>query len=120
MKNDRGSGMGSIMDGYGGNLDEAKRASIEVRLERGDDYLRASGIPVPRAVKIDVEGAEIRVLHGLRETLQHPDCRFVMCEVHPQYLDTRDDAVEQTLAGLGFRCRRTPPRGREYHLFCTR
>lgn len=120
MKNDQGSGMGSIMHGFGGNLNAAERATIEIRLERGDDYLSAQGIPVPRAVKIDVEGAEIRVMRGLQETLRNSGCRFVMCEVHPQYLDTNDAAVEQTLAGFGFRCRRTPPRGHEYHLLCTR
>lgn len=117
LKNIQGSGMGSIMDGYSGHTGAKKTETIQVRLENGDDYLQQQGIPVPQAVKIDVEGAELRVLSGLRKTLSDSSCRFIMCEVHPQYLNTGHEAVEKMLAELGFACRRTEPRGQEYHLF---
>jgi FkbM family methyltransferase len=50
----------------------------------GDEALR--NIPVPNAVKIDVEGHEFAVLRGLQQTLSNPACRRVGLEVHPGLL----------------------------------
>jgi hypothetical protein len=38
--------------------------------------------PIPNVIKIDVEGAEIKVIEGLSKTLAHQDCKAVLCEVH--------------------------------------
>ncbi|HEX6372114.1 MAG TPA: FkbM family methyltransferase [Longimicrobium sp.] len=53
-----GSGTGHLADA----------GALEVRTLRLDDYC-AQHAPAPAAIKIDVEGAEMSVLHGARETL---------------------------------------------------
>jgi FkbM family methyltransferase len=64
-----------------------KEAGYEVvKIREGDSFRRAENLPVPRAIKIDVEGYEYSVLKGLKETLQSPACQFVSCEVHPTLL----------------------------------
>lgn len=77
----------------------------------GGDRLVADGVvPAPSVVKLDVEGAEGRVLEGYRETLASDDCRLVYCEVHrperhrqsvEDYGDS-SEGVRSTLADLGF------------------
>ena len=62
-----------------------------------DDLVSAGEIRPPTAVKIDVEGAEVAVLEGMRETLaQHRPA--IICELH----DTHAEFVE-TMTGMGYR-----------------
>lgn len=51
---------------------------------RGDDLRLRRGIPTPNVVKLDVEGAEEKVLRGLEDTLASEECRLVYCEIHLQ------------------------------------
>jgi FkbM family methyltransferase len=55
--------------------------TIDVELVAIDDLIRAGAIAPPTAVKIDVEGAEIAVLDGMRETLERHR-PAVICELH--------------------------------------
>jgi FkbM family methyltransferase len=57
-----------------------------VQVIQGDPFAEAEGLPIPRAVKIDVEGFEYAVIKGFRRTLSDPQCRMVCCEVHPKSL----------------------------------
>ncbi len=54
---------------------------IEVELVAIDDMLRSGELRPPTVVKIDVEGAEIAVIEGMRETIaaHHP---VLICELH--------------------------------------
>lgn len=54
---------------------------MEVPVIRFDDYMRDNALPMPKFVKIDTEGAEIRILQGA-ESLLASDAEIV-CELHP-------------------------------------
>ncbi|HEX6810039.1 MAG TPA: FkbM family methyltransferase [Planctomycetota bacterium] len=69
------------------------RTSVQVECWRMDDFLRDHGIPKPDLVKIDVEGAELLVLDGARQTLAGPDQPVLIVEF-----------CEVTLAQFGASC----------------
>jgi hypothetical protein len=54
---------------------------IDVELVAIDDLIRSGELRPPALVKIDVEGAEIAVLEGMRETIgRHRPA--IICELH--------------------------------------
>lgn len=63
------------------NVPTGARGQIEVGVTSVDEFLAAGLAPPPDFVKIDVEGAELEVVRGMRQTLadHHPT---IMCEVH--------------------------------------
>lgn len=94
--------------------------TVTVPMETGDRLVAQGEAPPPTVVKIDVEGAEVGVLAGLRETL--PDCRVVYVEVHPDELDHfGHDAMEvkQLLGAAGFTIDFETPRHSTYHVKAT-
>lgn len=46
-----------------------------------DDLIKKFGFPRPNHIKIDVDGNELKILHGLRETLQQPELKSILVEV---------------------------------------
>ncbi len=60
---------------------EHKSEEIRVPLVTLDSYLSECTLPEPRCVKIDAEGAEIRILRGAKQMLSS-NAEFV-CELHP-------------------------------------
>jgi len=72
------------------------RATVEVDVVAIDDLVAEDRIRPPDLVKIDVEGAEIDVLEGMRRTLaEHRPA--IVCELH----GTAAEFVE-TMDGLGY------------------
>jgi FkbM family methyltransferase len=69
----------SKLEEYGNHPDT--RRMIDVELVAIDDLLQADAISPPTVVKIDVEGAEIAVLEGMRTTLERHQ-PAVICELH--------------------------------------
>jgi FkbM family methyltransferase len=70
---------------------------IDVELIAIDDLVRAGELPPPTLVKIDVEGAEIAVLEGMRETIaSHRPA--IICELH----DTHREFVD-LMSAVGYR-----------------
>ena len=88
------------------------------RAMRGDNLRADTGLPVPKAVKIDVEGAEFEVLSGLKKTLSSPLCELLCLEIHPRFLpaEVSTEMVFSLVRSLGFDRAETRPRGSEIHL----
>ena len=84
-----------------------------VGVETGDRLVESEKLPLPRAVKIDVEGYEHAVLQGLGKTLAQPACKLVCCEVHPHLLPPgiHTESIRELLKSLGFA--RIDQQGRE-------
>lgn len=55
--------------------------AIHVNLVTLDSYLQKRGLPLPQCVKIDAEGAEIRILKGAETVLAGE--AHILCELHP-------------------------------------
>lgn len=75
-----------------------------VEVVNGDEFVQKESVPLPRVVKIDVEGFELAVLKGLRATLTQPACKMVCCEVHPSLLPpgVAPASIESLLKEIGF------------------
>jgi FkbM family methyltransferase len=94
-----------------------------VAIAAGDDLVLAEKVPLPRAVKIDVEGYEHSVIRGLSRTLVHPACEVVCCEVHPSMLPkgVRPEQILDLLQSLGFARREIYRRwDSTFHLIATK
>jgi len=96
------------------------REAETVEVVNGDACRETKGLPVPRLVKMDVEGYEYSVPHGLRQTLTDPACEFLGCEVHPRSLPPGVTAEHmcEMLRSFGFDRIEAYARGRERHLAC--
>jgi FkbM family methyltransferase len=55
--------------------------AVEVELDSYDRFANQNGLPMPALVKIDVEGAEVKVLRGMQALLSRPDRPPVILEV---------------------------------------
>jgi FkbM family methyltransferase len=75
-----------------------KIRDITVPLRRLDTSIRESNLPQPELIKIDVEGAEVDVLVGARETLltHRP---ILLVELHGT-----NEVVARELAKVGYQC----------------
>jgi FkbM family methyltransferase len=86
--------------------DDPQQLSVSeaVEIVRGDWLVNAEGLPIPRAVKIDVEGSEYSVLRGLESTLTHPACELLCCEIHPALLpcDIAPEGIARFVDSVGF------------------
>lgn len=76
---------------------------------RLDDLIETFGLPVPNHIKIDTDGAELRVLQGAELTLSHLDVRSILIEVN-EGLDSCS-ALLNLLSSKGFRLAERHPAG---------
>lgn len=82
-------------------------ATCEVPLVTGDELV-ARGVPSPDIVKIDVEGAGVRVLDGFEDALRAGGCRALFIEPHENrdaFLEVLDehDYITESMGFEGFR-----------------
>jgi FkbM family methyltransferase len=91
-----------------------------VEVEVGDSFRKAHDLPIPRAIKIDVEGFEYAVMRGLGETLGDPRCQFVGCEMHPHLLPPgiTPQHVMDLLRSYGFNRIELSPCGLDQKIDC--
>ena len=94
--------------------------SEQVDVEEGDRLVAAENLPIPTAIKIDVEGYEYCVIQGLRNTLTQPCCKFVSVEIHPDRLPppTTTDQILDLMKSLGFNRIDIHPRRGEQIALC--
>jgi FkbM family methyltransferase len=68
--------------------------AIEVRVERFDDFPEVRTVSRLDAIKIDIEGAELRALRGMTSTIERWQPLLLM-EVHPSFLQLYGDSLDR-------------------------
>lgn len=89
----------------------SSESAIRVDVTTVDDYARRSGLSRVDLIKVDVEGAELRVLHGARETLERHK-PHLMLEVQVERLGQFGNTPDQLLAfleSIGYQAYRIRP-----------
>ncbi len=85
----------------------AGRGAIETVMRSIDSLIASGEIAKPGLIKLDIEGAEVRALNGMKQLLRGRDRpRQIFIEVHPPFIEQfKDDpaAVEAILLGCGYR-----------------
>lgn len=94
-----------------------------VKAITGDLFCQYEEVSSPSVLKIDVEGAEMKVIKGFRETLSAPNCRTIYCEVHHRQdgpsvrkYHAKPADVSAFLKECGFSVATIQTRGGETHL----
>lgn len=93
--------------------------SQSVKIISGDNLILGNNIPLPKVIKIDVEGYEYFVIRGLEKILKQECCKIVFCEIHPEILPeglTCDDIIS-LLGSFGFSKYEIYNRGMTLHAF---
>jgi len=67
----------------------------KVKIDEGDSVISQKGLPQPNVMKIDVEGAELSVLRGLKSAISSEDCRLLYIETHPEKLERFDGSIDE-------------------------
>ena len=82
----RGDSMASIHE----FINQDRNFSLKILTHQGDDVLDSLAIAEIAVIKIDVEGAELEVMHGLKATIERHG-PYIHCEVWP--LPGKDDPI---------------------------
>lgn len=92
---------------------------ISVQVKTGDGLIGQGQAPRPNVIKIDVEGAEIAVLHGMHNLLGTADLKVILCEVNSagSPVSQPREVVNKKLSDAGFDDIRWTQRGGEAHAF---
>lgn len=81
---------------------------VDTTVINGDEHRTNEDLPVPDMLKIDVDGPELHVLRGLKQTLAHGP-RLIWMEIHPNRLAARGQSIDDIvvfLSDLGFSVRK--------------
>lgn len=98
----------------GHSLSDGRASDIEIEMLTADTFVYEQDNPEPDVVKIDVEGAESRVLSGMERIITDSNCRLIYFESHEGADDDDDDVVER-LKAAGFAVEQLQTRGAEIH-----
>jgi len=88
-----------------GDLSHDVTGEIEVAVTTLDDAIAARGLRPPTFVKIDVEGAELSVLRGMRDTLarHRPAVLYEIDDATLAGVSRKREAIENVLSEAGYR-----------------
>ena len=120
IKNICGSGMGSLINNYGENINLSNRLEVNAQFINGDTFISENMIPLPNMIKIDVEGVELDVLFCLQKTINQPCCRLILVEVHPQFMKESPDKIKKFLTNSGFQIKIIKERSNEHHILASK
>lgn len=97
------------------HLSDAEGPSEDVRTVDYDSLIEEEGFPIPRVVKMDIEGHEYAALKGMERALSNPACVALFCEIHPYALPSGVSVsdVETLIESFGFECVSTRTRREE-------
>jgi FkbM family methyltransferase len=92
---DAAGAFGTVDPEAGGGVTRVSAVAGDTLIERGD-------LSPPTVAKIDVQGAELGVLRGIRGSIAR-DCRLVYCNVYEKHADSAAElrAVRDLLADAG-------------------
>jgi FkbM family methyltransferase len=94
-------GSTSVVNRIGDAASSPTGETLTVPMVAIDDYVQQSGAPLPNVVVVDVEQAEVRVLEGMRGTIERARPTLFI-EVH--WLGTDfTDFVKEKIVPLGYR-----------------
>ncbi|MCX7999566.1 MAG: FkbM family methyltransferase [Leptospiraceae bacterium] len=110
-----GSGLASI---YNRDLEHLKinmNKKSKILLKRLEDYIREKSVTHINFIKIDVEGGELDVLHGMGDFLNHEFIDVIQFEYGGANLDSKTTLLElyRVLENAGFVLGKVMPKGIE-------
>jgi FkbM family methyltransferase len=79
-------------------FEPVEKQTIEVI--RLDDFIKAMELPLPRYLKVDVDGSEVEFIEGAEKTLAEPGVKGVLFELDIE--SAKFSVVMNKLAGFGF------------------
>lgn len=108
LTDERGTISLCVNDGSAGGIGhlsarEEGQESVSIESFPGKEFLNKYDVPSPDILKIDVEGAEVKVLRGFEYILNN--CRLLYIEVHPDWMENYDSSqqeLENILSSYGF------------------
>lgn len=109
------------VDGISPSLREmSRRGTLKVQMNTIDNALENEEIPRPDVVKLDIEGAEILALRGMRRLLgAHRSPRTIFIEIHPDFLRAFGSTTERVVEFLeSFRYRLDYQKARSGQIHC--
>lgn len=74
-----------------------KKKGINININTADKLIDEMKIDVPDIMKIDVEGAEILVLRGMKHLLTNEKLKMIFCEIHVNLLPLFGSSEEEVL-----------------------
>lgn len=80
-----------------------------------DEYAATHDLGAIKLVKLDLEGAELSAIEGMRQLLTTHQVKYLVCELNAGLLDAVDgdrDAVRRTLQQHGYHCYHIDQRGK--------
>lgn len=95
-------------------IDDESPDAIKVDVASGDELIMNHNISAPNLIKIDVEGYELEVIEGMRETLKNPRLKKIFIEIHfyelnKRGLKTAATDIVKTITDSGFSVKWTDP-----------